>query len=401
VLAWGVARGSGDDAQARAVTTPAPTLTPALSQSPVPLGGLLIQHGPNVRMMGLVPQGFAWFLNDDGLFTTAFVRAGEKITVGYVDVTPPGVAVDHIRGVDFEDEAHGWAVVTGPTDASNATQLLAYRTTDGGETWQSSPMGEPDLFNTFSAPSGAASIDFIGRAMGWAVVRGVPGVQHDEGDLYRTEDGGETWSKLSAPSGDPIFFEDADRGWAGGRGFLTNPYSTRDGGATWSGGPLPSNWPYMLPFDQYVGPPVKADDGRLILAQTGTTNDASTLTLAESTDDGETWNTFATGSVRPEHGSLVPYILPSGGVIALSSDGAARLWQAPQSHTIEQSPVSDLGNVYSLDFLDSQNGWALVGQRSCTTATACEDFNLIEQTEDGGQTWTPLIMPGSIPTPFP
>jgi photosystem II stability/assembly factor-like uncharacterized protein len=350
--------------------------------------------------MGLVLPDFAWFLNDDALYITAFVRAGEKIAVGYSNVTPPGVTVDRIRGVYFLDVEHGWAVVSGPTNNSNATQLLSYRTTDAGATWQSTPMGEPDVLNTWSQ-GGTASLSFLDTGTGWAVVRGVPGVQRDEGDLYRTEDSGETWSKLSAPSGDPIFFEDADRGWAGGRGFLTNPYSTRDGGATWSGGPLPSNWPYMLPFDQYVGPPVKADDGRLILAQTGTTNDASTLTLAESTDDGETWNTFATGSVRPEHGSLVPYILPSGGVIALSSDGAARLWQAPQSHTIEQSPVSDLGNVYSLDFLDSQNGWALVGQRSCTTATACEDFNLIEQTEDGGQTWTPLIMPGSIPTPFP
>jgi photosystem II stability/assembly factor-like uncharacterized protein len=47
--------------------------------------------------------------------------------------------------------------------------------------------------------------------------------------LYRTHDGGVTWSRLEYPGGE-IQWEDAERGWALGREI----YRTEDGGATWS-----------------------------------------------------------------------------------------------------------------------------------------------------------------------
>ena len=406
VLAWGVLRGSDSDARSGAIATVATTsngtgvATATLIPSPsfVSGGGELPLHGSNVRTMGLV-LNFGWLLNENGLYTTKCPFLSAAGSCYWRNLTPPDVAVDHIRAVDFEDSADGWIVVSGDTDASNATQLLVYRTSDGGQSWQSSQMGEPDLVNTWAGPNGGASIDFIDLSIGWAVVRGVPGIQSDEGDLYRTDDGGQTWTKLSAPSGDPAFFEDANHGWIAGRGFLPNPYSTNDGGATWTGGPLPSDWPHMPPMNQYVPAPVKTDDGRLLVAQTGTTADSSTLNVLESTDDGGTWNTIATGSVRSEHGLLIPHILPDGGVVAFSSDGAARLSMAPGARVFEQSPVTDLATAYALDFLDSQHGWALVGKTNCISPTVCDTFNEIEQTEDGGLTWSEIAGPPSSPTP--
>ncbi len=47
--------------------------------------------------------------------------------------------------------------------------------------------------------------------------------------LYRTDDGGKTWSLQDYPGGE-LLWQDDQRGWALGRDI----YRTVDGGATWS-----------------------------------------------------------------------------------------------------------------------------------------------------------------------
>ncbi len=92
-----------------------------------------------------------------------------------------------------------------------------YRTTDGGVSW------------TQLSLSAGRTVDFVGADHGWVVNGGGPG--------YRTTDGGVTWQEITLP-GHPVSviitevdFISQNVGWAvGWYGYAAN---TTDGGVTW------------------------------------------------------------------------------------------------------------------------------------------------------------------------
>jgi hypothetical protein len=58
--------------------------------------------------------------------------------------------------------------------------------------------------------------------------------------------------------------------------------------------------------------------------------------------------------------------------------------------------------IERVNFLDRQHGWALVGDGGCVQFKSdCWQATFIEQTEDGGNSWSLLRMPGTTPTPLP
>src|SRR5258708_3338875 len=91
VLAWGVARNSGDDAQAGVITSPSSSATPLLSEPSTPTqipaetpppGFVSMERpnvGANVRAMQLAAGETGIVLTDDALLRTGFLkRHGEK-----------------------------------------------------------------------------------------------------------------------------------------------------------------------------------------------------------------------------------------------------------------------------------------------------------------------------------
>ena len=105
-----------------------------------------------------------------------------------------------------------------------------YVTHDGGNTWKGVTAVQP--------PSSMAAIDFIDMNHGWVVDK-------DGGNLYATKDGGQHWTKLafrftssSAPSLKLLDFVTSKIGWAiGATPDTTVLFKTVDGGHTWS--PVP------------------------------------------------------------------------------------------------------------------------------------------------------------------
>lgn len=133
-------------------------------------------------------------------------------------VSPPGLTT--IRMIDLKN---GWGV----------SDDKVLRTLDGGGTWYDvSPSG-------VSALGYAATVDFLDAAHGWVVV---PGTEDPlTGTLYRTTDGGATWSSAAVPFGGGVMkFLDADHGWAmaslgAGAGSMgVAILQTDDGGMTWT-----------------------------------------------------------------------------------------------------------------------------------------------------------------------
>jgi photosystem II stability/assembly factor-like uncharacterized protein len=121
--------------------------------------------------------------------------------------------------VVFVDSLHGWII-----GKSNVTFL---RTTDGGITWTAYTPPVP----------GFNGIAFIDTMIGWAVAGGHA--------FYHTTDAGQTWQFLTSINTNEGFnatslsFPDSLNGWAFGgvfyQGIITEGiYRTTDGGYTWS-----------------------------------------------------------------------------------------------------------------------------------------------------------------------
>lgn len=138
--------------------------------------------------------------------------------------------------------------------------------------------------------------------------------------------------------------------------------------------------------------------------------------LYSSTDEGDSWRQVALTAIGGDinAGIVAPsYVFADGSVVLFALDGTGFQYAQGDSHFESFRPVQ-LGNIRdvftltglflidSMDFLDRQHGWALADDGGCLQPKSdCWQATFIEQTEDGGQSWTPLIMPGSTPTPFP
>jgi photosystem II stability/assembly factor-like uncharacterized protein len=119
---------------------------------------------------------------------------------------------------------------------------LLYRTTDGGTTWSSQAV--------LSARASVLSWSFTDPANGWMLVRDDPQAP-DAADLYRTSDAGRQWVDLGSPVKAPdraysVAFA-ANTGWLVTLSTGPYAYSSGDFGATWERVMLPApaaGWPH-------------------------------------------------------------------------------------------------------------------------------------------------------------
>ena len=119
----------------------------------------------------------------------------------------------NLSKVFFADDLHGWLI------NYDAKEIL--RTSNGGETWASSQLGSTLIYQP-------VSIFFHDVNVGY--------VTTDDGLLYKSIDGGESWELLYGfPSGNQstIYFVSETEGWYMWASLV---YHTHDGGITWTDG---------------------------------------------------------------------------------------------------------------------------------------------------------------------
>jgi photosystem II stability/assembly factor-like uncharacterized protein len=138
------------------------------------------------------------------------------------------------QGIAFADEMTGWLVASQPVPG----KVPLYVTRDGGRTWQEQPLELPKGWEGAEAvPSAPIFFGPMEGALPVSVVGERNGIV-----LYRTKDGGRTWSVLSWPSDGwtqkAVAVLSVDEVWAlgeGTNGGIPVLYHTRDGGDTRSG----------------------------------------------------------------------------------------------------------------------------------------------------------------------
>jgi photosystem II stability/assembly factor-like uncharacterized protein len=213
--------------------------------------------------------------------------------------------------IDFVDKDSGWAITDG-----------IMKTVDGGSTWSqvSARITNPDSPTEADGSQlrYAQQIDFVDQQTGWLAATG----------LYRTADGGGSWTRVVVPCAKSpdkgiaysgrISFVDTHTGWmacAPNYGSVENSslYKTSDGGETW----------VALPPPEFVARAISFLDERSGWA-------GATEGLFATSDGGVTWE-LATSSAPDDFVVPVPagggdlYVL-SHGALQASSDGGAN-WQ--------------------------------------------------------------------------
>ncbi len=157
--------------------------------------------------------------------TDAWALVGKRLThSGDGGTTWSILPRSGVSDPSFADAMSGWAI------RRTAASTAVVATSDGGATWTASP-----------APCrrGAKTPLFVTRATtddGWVVCGGNPGAGSLLQVVWRTTDGGTTWTREShavAPGAVGYRFLDDGYGWRWHYNFA-DLFRTTDGGATWN-----------------------------------------------------------------------------------------------------------------------------------------------------------------------
>ncbi|MCH8556649.1 MAG: T9SS type A sorting domain-containing protein [Balneolia bacterium] len=360
----------------------------------------------------------AWIVGDDGLILHSNNGGAQW------SIQNSGTDRD-LRGVFFLDENTGWAVGRtstilktsdgginweqqnasssgstfdnvqflnenfGMVVGSKGTQQQVYiMTTDGGETWEESIFGSPNVFydlhifdedntiisarngRTFrtsdggenwtwstvaSTSSSMRSIRFIDENKGWIV-----GTIDADGNtpVLFTEDAGISWTNISGESRGNYYSVDAiNDGHFVGVGLSGLISTTTDNGTTVQNLPEePRRDLFSIAFTDADNGWISGTGGTLL----NTTNGGESWEVVKSTDQDRFGDIFF-------QDTMSGWIAGSNGQIRKTTDGGEN-WEVIETEAS--------ANVLSITFLDSSNGWAVGSSGS------------VLKTEDAGESWT-------------
>ncbi len=266
-----------------------------------------------------------------------------------------------LNSVDFVDTSTGWAV-------GNAGTIL--RSDDGGRTWTSQPA--PTAFDV-------QAVSFINDQLGWAIAS--PGALPVAQSLVvlHTADGGGHWTKTATIAGAAALsmsFGSPSVGLITAQGPQGGLYRTGDGGLTWTLVSGVTGWYQSVRM-------VDSLHGWVVGTYSGP-NGAAAPAILHTTDGGLTWNGqnpgFTSGSLdclsAPDQNTAIACgATNAGGRVVLRTTDAGKTW------TDISIGYSD--NGWSVAFADADHGW--VGGWNLQDAT---EAGRVWCTADGGKTWT-------------
>jgi photosystem II stability/assembly factor-like uncharacterized protein len=375
----------------RPTVQPGPTSTapPPASGNGQPASVPIANDGGRVRMAQLVTAAAGWALTSQRLAWTTDRGAS------WQPITPSGVAASSIRGAFFLDARHGWAIVSAPA-AGQATQLDAYRTADGGRSWQRSPVGVPTPANT-DAIGAPAYLDFLDAHHGVVVAVAASSSSASRGDLYATDDGGLTWAARSVPLGAPVRLVTPTDGWVAGGVTGSELYATHDGGRGWQRRSLPL--PPAATTAVLTTPTfLNARDGALPVTFTDSAG-AVTLGVYLTQDAGATWTLHPSVALPggtaggPGIRVAVAILGPRAFVaMSLAGDRLVRTVNAGGSWSTQATAgvAGRYPGVTALTFAGPDQAWALTAQGGCLGTGTCDGGGALVASSTGGRSWSAL-----------
>ena len=253
-----------------------------------------------------------------------------------------------------------WVAYSSPFGEVTPENQIIY-SDDAGMTWlESTPLDNSGLVESFFI----SHLIFVDERHGWLMAHVGAGMNHDYITIYRTQDGGSTWTRIVDPLDNDagiqscqkngIWFADELHGWLTGScngvaaGVLL--YRTDDGGVTWQAVelPVPAGFESLFSMENgYCGsnPIHGADPSPLhieVACRQVNPVEATVFFDAVSEDDGSTW-TIA----NVDHSRAYMYDAGDGYFVDLAREWR---WSEDEGVTWVASVVKPVWQGYGIDF---------------------------------------------------
>jgi photosystem II stability/assembly factor-like uncharacterized protein len=363
-----------------------------------------------VAASGLLDKSSGWVLTPRALSRT---DDGGRT---WVRITPAGVRVGQIANVFFLNAHEGWLARSSPGDRDHVVFQL-FLTRDGGSHWRRLDPRllalAPDGYGS-SPGYGWVDIDFLDPKHGHIALAVQGNTSVSAGDLYRTSDGGRSWSKVGAlPKFGEIRFFDPTTGWLAGGQIHDQLFVTRDAGRTWQRVHYPEHGVVSgrLWDETWLDAPVFFDPKHGVLSVSLVTvdakglNDRDWLVFETTSDGGRSWQVAARlAQAECCVGSPVS-LLGFDRWLAVTGNGRSVVQfsdTGKQAKTISTTALPLYGRlagvVTSADFADDKHGWIQLGTGYCLSfKTDCHNYENLYATADGGRHWRQLLPPNGGP----
>jgi len=312
---------------------------------------------------------------------TQIVRTDDGGVTWY-NVTPLGIGeLGYGTTSAFIDRDNAFINITDPVDPINGN---LYRTSDGGLTWTSNPV-----------PFGRGDLRFLDPVNGWMMADRGAGAGSMGVAIFQTTDGGKSWTQTY--TNDPNYPDAKDSLPLGGLKNNLTPITMQIawvGGVTYASGVVylyrttdaGYNWSLVslpLPKDaQNLS--FNVDDMQFVTEMDGflvlrINGDATQQTVYVTHDGGGTW-------------SQTPTLIPQGGSADFSSAAEGVIYNGDQFYVTRDAaqtwtsvtPNIVFGDSFSsMDFVNSSTGWVIT--------TDANNHRSLYRTSDGGTTWFPLV----------
>jgi photosystem II stability/assembly factor-like uncharacterized protein len=359
--------------------------------SDAPTSAIENAHQPSPREARAEARGFARFLHG---YTGAELVSGER---GWArtheglywtenggrewrEITPPGDPAT-LDGVYFRNPDQGWAGAEEGREGENRVVLFA--TGDGGRTWRRRPVEVDGLATTASGTAFAPA----GRHRVFALVGESRNTAYSVGHLFTSGDAGRNWQQLpDPPHRGPIAFESLRDGWLAAEGQLPGLYRTDDGGRTWTEVHVAP--PPGVPAEKATFRPPRIDaEGRGLLPVVFNAPHASTAVIYRTGNGGRTWRPIS--RYRMRLGGAVD----AGAHLYRRGDGATIVSDYGQPDYVLLGPGRRHPTPLSADGLPPRARLSFAGARYGFALVHANDLTRLYRSEDGGASWKPTSHP--------